>query len=65
MIDIDIGRAGFGAITVTGGVGIWMGDDGGVPWRVDGNRLETVDTVELDDGNGDGNGDWRWEVGAV
>jgi len=48
-----------------------MGDDGGVLRRVDGNRLEAVDTVEsvgdggVDGGNGDGSGDWRREVGAV
>lgn len=32
-------------------VGIWIGDDGGVLCSVDGSRLETVDTVELE---GDG-----------
>jgi hypothetical protein len=48
-----------------------MGDDGGVLRRVDGNRLETVDTVEsvgdggVDDGNGDGNEDWEREIDAV
>jgi hypothetical protein len=45
---VDIGRAGFGAMTVTGGVGIQISDDGGVLWRVDGNRLETV--METGDG---------------
>jgi hypothetical protein len=38
--------AGIGA-----GVGVRIGDDGGVLCSVDGHRLETVDTVELD---GDG-----------
>ena len=32
-------------------VGVWIGGDGGVLCSVDGNRPETVDTVELD---GDG-----------
>jgi len=48
-----------------------MGDDGGVLRRVDGNRLETVDTVEsvgdggVNGGNRDSNEDWEWEIDAV
>ena len=38
-------------VVVGGGVGTWIGDDGGLLRSVDGNRLETVDTVDSD---GDG-----------
>jgi hypothetical protein len=44
-------KGGSGTVAVAGGVGSWMGDDGGVLRRVDGKRLDTVDTVESD---GDG-----------
>jgi len=42
---------GSGVDGIGAGVGIRIGDDGGVLRSVDGNRLETVDTV---DSEGDG-----------
>jgi hypothetical protein len=73
MCVIDMGTTVVGAVTVTGGVGVWMGDDGGVLRRVDGNMLETEDIVESvgdgggDSRDGDGSGGCRRDtvVGAV
>lgn len=70
MCVIDMGRAWIvavtvvGAVTVFGGVVVRMGDDDGVLWAGDGNRLETVDTVESvgdggDDSGNDDNVDWE------
>jgi hypothetical protein len=59
MCVIDMRKTGVGAVTVTGNVGIWMGDDGGLLRRVDGNMLETEDIVESvgDGSDGSSNGD--------
>lgn len=47
---------GAGVETVAGvsGVGTWMGEDGGVLRKVDGRRLDAVDTVDIVESDGDG-----------
>ena len=50
-------RAGSAIVTGARGVGTWIGEDGGVLCKVDGNRLETEDTVESDGDGGDGSCD--------
>jgi hypothetical protein len=44
-------------VVVDGGVGIWIGDDDGLLRSVDGNRLETVDTVDSDGDGGVSDGE--------
>ena len=50
---------------MVGGIGVWMGDDGGVLWSVDGNMLETEDIEEsvgdggVDSSDGDGSDECR------
>jgi hypothetical protein len=52
-----MGKTGVGAVTAGGGVGTWIGDDGGVLRRVDGKMLETEDIVESVGDGGDGSRD--------
>ena len=44
-------------VVVDGGVGTWIGDDGGLLCSIDGNRLETVDMVDLDGDGGVSDGE--------
>ena len=44
-------------VVVGGGVGTWIGDDGGLLRSVDRNRLETVDTVDSDGDGGVSDGE--------
>jgi hypothetical protein len=57
MCVIDMGKTGVGAVTVTGSVGVWMGDDDRLLQRVDGNMFETEDIVESVGDNGDSSSD--------
>ena len=52
---VNVIMKGWGRATGIG-TGAWIGDDGGVLRNVDGNKLETVDIVELDGDGGDGDG---------
>jgi len=44
-------------VVVGGGVGTWIGDNEGLLRSVEGNRLETVDTVDSDGDGGVSDGE--------
>jgi hypothetical protein len=69
-VDVMV-KTGGAIVTGARGVGSWIGEDGGVLRKVDGNRLETEDMVEFDGDGGDGScddcldGRWDETVGAI
>jgi hypothetical protein len=67
MVRAGVGTVGaeVGAVAGVGGVGSRMGEDGGVLRKVDGKRLDTVDTVESDGDDGREDGVRDGVVGAV